>query len=127
VKDEKGRTPLLCAIHAGWRNGFWKEQTIQILLDNCANPNATSKFGLSCLEAVDDTRVLKILLQHGVDIKAVPGIIQCAVDKMDAEMVQVLVNAGVYPNCLDPTLRAEFLLRITSQDILYIMLRVRLR
>ncbi len=104
AENAHGQTPLLCAISTDWPSGFWKEQTINLLLSHGANPNACSNRGLSnsltCLEAADNARILEALLRNGADIKAVPGIIQRAVDKMDPDMVQVLIKAGANLNYL---------------------------
>ena len=107
AKNAYGQTPLLCAISTKQPNGFWKEETIRILLEHGADPNVVDKVGLSCLEAADDARVLRLLLRHGADITAVPGIIACVVDGMDAAMVQVLIDAGADPNQRAKTLFVE--------------------
>lgn len=100
AKNSYGQTPLLCAVSDEYPNGFWKEQTIKILLDHGADPNAVSKTGQSCLQAADDARVSTLLLQHGADIQKSPGVINWAVERRDAAMVKVLVDAGADPNYL---------------------------
>ncbi|CAI6097695.1 unnamed protein product [Clonostachys chloroleuca] len=101
AKNKDGQTPLLCAISTQHPNGFWKELTIKRLLDHGANPNFITESGASCLAEADSAEVLKLLLEHGADISATPGLMEPALKKMDADMVEVLLNAGVNPNYHD--------------------------
>ncbi|CAH0055072.1 unnamed protein product [Clonostachys solani] len=101
AKNMDGQTPLLCAISTQHPNGLLKERTIKRLLDHGADPNFIAENGASCLAEADSAEVVKLLLEHGADISATPGVMEFALKNMNAEMVQALLNAGADPDYHD--------------------------
>ncbi len=83
----------------GIPSGFWKEETIQVLLRRGADPNAVShRSGLSALAMSDHARVTRLLLEHGADITRAYDALNHAVTKLDIEMMKLLLEAGADPN-----------------------------
>ena len=56
-----GETPLLVAVSPEHPSGFWKEETMRVLLERGANPNVLNSDGYSCLNMADHANVTRML------------------------------------------------------------------
>ncbi|ETS79923.1 hypothetical protein PFICI_07452 [Pestalotiopsis fici W106-1] len=99
AKAPDGATLLVTALRS---SGFWKEETVRVLLKYKADPQAVkSKTGQSCLALSDSAGITRALLEHGAKLGDQTSILQSAVKKMDAEMAEALIEAGADPNYID--------------------------
>ncbi|KAK8005401.1 ankyrin repeat-containing domain protein [Apiospora arundinis] len=79
-------------------NGFWKEHTIQTLLERGSDPMAVDDRSMTCLEHVDDSKIARLLIQHGADILHVgvfSNALSRAVNRMDPLLVELFIENGV--------------------------------
>lgn len=113
ARNKQGLTPLLAALDHGHPKGFWREETIRLLVKHGADVNATAwkyentltsgiNSRMSChsaLEMSDQAGITKLLLENGVDVRSVPDLIARTVKKwMDPGSVKLLLEAGLDPN-----------------------------
>ncbi|RDW63780.1 hypothetical protein BP6252_11325 [Coleophoma cylindrospora] len=99
AKNDRGETPLMVAVGSDYPNGFWKEETIRILLKRGADPNVCNDDGMTCLNLSDHANVTRILLSYGANILVgkCSGLTS-AVQAMDTNAAKVLLDAGADPN-----------------------------
>ncbi|KAK7973959.1 hypothetical protein PG989_015807 [Apiospora arundinis] len=98
VRNAMGQTPLIAAVSSDYPNGFWKEHTIQILLERGSDPMAVDDRSMTCLEHVDDSKIARLLIQHGADILHVgvfSNALSRAVNRMDPLLVELFIENGV--------------------------------
>ena len=105
-------TPLLYAISKG------DLQSVQLLLENCANPNLKAEQGTTPLEEAiikGDTTILNHLLEHGTDISLEENMdarlaLEFATDcvPLNKDVVEVLLKHGADPqsNSCRPVINA---------------------
>lgn len=112
AQNKYGMTPLLAALHHEWPHGYWREETIRILLQNGADVNAIvleteGSRAHSALEMSDRAEITRTLLEYGADVGLVPGLIARMVARWnDPETIKLLLQAGLSPNEL-PAPRTE--------------------
>jgi ankyrin repeat protein len=119
ARNKDGMTPLLAAMEHSYPDGYWREETVRVLVKHGANVNATIRqmgdklesrrrtSGLSALEMSDRAGITRLLLENGADARYVPGIIARMVARWnDPGMIKVLLEAGLDPNEL-PASRTE--------------------
>ncbi|KAL6889127.1 ankyrin repeat-containing domain protein [Trichoderma evansii] len=114
ARNKDGMTPLLAAVDCIWPDGYWREETVKVLLKHGADVNATVwktegsyryNSGLSALEMSDRAGITKMLLEAGA--KCVPGLIARMVANWnDPLQIRLLLEAGLSPNEL-PVPRTE--------------------
>ncbi|KAK5057680.1 hypothetical protein LTR84_011681 [Exophiala bonariae] len=108
LRDAEGRTALQCAL-SGWRSGsetasqaagFWRDQTLEVLLANGANVNALSPDNAStplteALEAKRGPQLIRRLLGSGADVSlgAIPALF-VAIESEDLETTRVVLAAA---------------------------------
>lgn len=107
ARSQDGMTPLLAAIEGRHSDGFWREETVRVLLRHGADANATVKTegavgrGSSALEMSSQAGVTKLLLENGASVEGCPDLLAHAVEKwMDPAIVKLLLEAGLDPNKL---------------------------
>jgi len=117
LRDSDGGTALQCAL-GGFRNGyeatgFWRDQTLEILLTKGANVNALSPDNQStpltaALEANRGVELIQKLLDRGADISlgAVPALF-VAIESEDLEATKVIFAAGADINAMYRPLETE--------------------
>ncbi|RFU23819.1 hypothetical protein B7463_g12519, partial [Scytalidium lignicola] len=104
MRDGDGNTVLQCALNGtksgSWGCGFWRDDTLEVLLRHGANINALSPDGSStpltaCLESRRGRKLLQKLLDAGANINLgrVPAIFN-AVESEDPEATVAILNAG---------------------------------
>ncbi|PTB38507.1 hypothetical protein M441DRAFT_197509 [Trichoderma asperellum CBS 433.97] len=104
ARNKYGMTPLLAALHHEWPHGYWREETIRILLQNGADVNAIvleteGSRAHSALEMSDRAEITRTLLEYGADVGLVPGLIARMVARWnDPETIKLLLQAGLSPN-----------------------------
>ncbi|KAL7911329.1 ankyrin repeat-containing domain protein [Trichoderma velutinum] len=114
ARNKDGMTPLLAALDHSYADGYcgyWREETVRVLVKHGANVNATIQQtedisgrhrrnnGLSALEMSDRAGITRLLLDNGADTKRVPGLIARVVARWnDPETIKVLLEAGSDPN-----------------------------
>lgn len=99
--NANGETPLMTAVGSENRNGFWKEETIRVLLNRGASPNVLRNDGNSCLNMADHANVTRMLLDHGADTKASnssPLTSAITNRNMNVNMARLLLEAGSDPD-----------------------------
>ena len=100
----EGNTPL-CA--AAWREGH-ENYVVRLLLDNGADPNVTTDFGVTALHIAvagfDDTSTAEMLSSAGANVNALnsesasPLLIACEGCEKKTEIVKLLLSHGADPN-----------------------------
>ncbi|KAJ4860719.1 ankyrin repeats (3 copies) domain-containing protein [Trichoderma breve] len=111
ARNKDGMTPLLAALDHSWPDGYWREETVRVLVKHGANVNATIQptedeygrrsrnSGLSALEISDQAGITRLLLENGADAKCVTGLIARIVARRnDPDTIKVLLEAGLDPN-----------------------------
>ncbi|KAG4441988.1 hypothetical protein IFR05_002514 [Cadophora sp. M221] len=99
ARNIRGETPLMSAVGSDPPNGYWKEETIRILLERGANPNVLDIDGYSCLNMADHVNIIRLLLNHGADIKVgAPVTDILTIANMDFDSAELLLKAGRNPN-----------------------------
>lgn len=99
ARNARHETPLMTAVSSDWPDGFWKEETIRILLGRGANPNVLDSDGMSCLNMVDHANVIRLLLNYGADINVgAPATHTLNLANLDLDSVELLLKAGADPN-----------------------------
>jgi len=108
ARNISGMTPLLAAFDGEWPTRVWNEETVRVLLQHGADPNATVKqtmatrtkyMGCSTLEMSGKQGTTKLLLEHGARVENCPGILTNAIKNwMDPEIVKSLLDTGLDPN-----------------------------
>ncbi|RDW59222.1 hypothetical protein BP5796_12146 [Coleophoma crateriformis] len=99
AKNDHGETPLMVAVGSNYPNGFWKEETMRILLERGADPNVCNNDGMTCLNLSDHANVTRVLLSYGANILVgkCSGLTS-AVQAMDTDAAKVLLDVGADPN-----------------------------
>ncbi|KAH7305402.1 ankyrin repeat-containing domain protein, partial [Rhexocercosporidium sp. MPI-PUGE-AT-0058] len=101
ARDSYGKTPLMiavCSDECNPSNGFWKEETVRILLERGANPNVLDSEGRSCLNMAGHANVTRMLLDYGADIKlGTPFPLALTVANLDVDAAELLLKAGADP------------------------------
>ncbi|KAL6804820.1 ankyrin repeat-containing domain protein [Trichoderma sp. SZMC 28013] len=111
ARNKDGMTPLLAALDHSYPDGYWREETVRVLVKHGANVNATIQQtkdisesgrcnnGLSALEMSDRAGITRLLLENGADVKCVPGLIARMVARWnDPETINVFLEVGLDPN-----------------------------
>ncbi|KAH8802589.1 hypothetical protein F5884DRAFT_474728 [Xylogone sp. PMI_703] len=104
MRDGDGNTVLQCALNGAksgsWGCGFWRDETLEVLLRHGANINALSLDGSStpltaCLESRRGQKLLQKLLNASANINLgrVPAIFK-AIGSEDPEATVAILNAG---------------------------------
>ncbi|KFH41532.1 putative ankyrin repeat protein-like protein [Hapsidospora chrysogenum ATCC 11550] len=104
--NSQGPTPLFVAISNQHGDESWTEETVEVHLRRGANPNVggNEKTPDTGLVASHTAAVTELLLQYGADAKSAANSASLtpAVDLMDEEMVDLLIEAGQDVNlCID--------------------------
>jgi ankyrin repeat protein len=104
ARNKSGMTPLLAAIETAYDGCFWHEETVRILLRHGADVNATMKTtGSSALELSSQPGITKLLLENGASVESCHGRLTDVISQwMNPGIVELLLNAGVNPNELQP-------------------------
>ena len=96
--NSQGQTPLFVAISNQHGDEPWTEETVEVLLRRGANPNVggNEETPDTCLVASRTAAVTRLLLQYGADAKSAANSASLtrAVELMDEEMVDLLIEAG---------------------------------
>ncbi|KAH7031471.1 ankyrin repeat-containing domain protein [Microdochium trichocladiopsis] len=96
-----GLSPLLVAISGEHPCGFWREETVRLLLKHGADVNsADPRSGQAALAMSNHIGVTRALLEHGADLSRAPGALAKASASLDTELVQTLLRAGADANTL---------------------------
>ncbi|KAL7920278.1 putative ankyrin repeat protein [Trichoderma austrokoningii] len=108
ARNKDGMTPLLAALDHRRPDGYWREETVIVLLRHGADANATVcqtegsrgyTSGLSALELSDRGELTRLLIENGADTRSVPGLMARMVARWnDPLQVEVLLQAGLDPN-----------------------------
>ncbi|KKP00475.1 hypothetical protein THAR02_07420 [Trichoderma harzianum] len=111
ARNKDGMTPLLAALDHSYPDGYWREETVRVLVKHGANVNATilptedefgsrsRNSGLSALELSDRAGITRLLIENGADVKCVTGLIaRIVVRRKDPDTIKVLLEAGLDPN-----------------------------
>ncbi|KAH0528268.1 hypothetical protein TsFJ059_003153 [Trichoderma semiorbis] len=111
ARNKDGMTPLLAALDHSYPDGYWREETVRVLVKHGANVNATilptedefgsrsRNSGLSALEMSDQAEITRLLLENGADVTCVTGLIARIVARRnDPGTIKVLLEAGLDPN-----------------------------
>ncbi|KAL6833705.1 ankyrin repeat-containing domain protein [Trichoderma sp. SZMC 28015] len=120
ARNKDGMTPLLAALDHSYPDGYWREETVRVLVKHGANVNATilptedeygrrsRNSGLSALEMSDRAGITRLLLENGADVKCVTGLIARIVARQnDPDTIKVLLEAGLDPNELPTSGKEE--------------------
>ncbi|XHG06285.1 hypothetical protein AWENTII_009490 [Aspergillus wentii] len=117
LSDRDGNTPLLCALSGHWNGkigtwstdsytaGFWRDQSLEVLLEHGANINALSSKGESTLTTAvtwkRGPKLIRKLLDYGADMSLgnVP-VLFTVVDSHDVEATKLILEAGADPNTM---------------------------
>jgi ankyrin repeat protein len=106
--NEKGQTPLHVAVDTAYPNGFWKRESIEILLEHGANPNILDADGVTCLHKSNDPGITSILIEHGADVSlGEKSVLFSALASFDLETVGLLLDAGAEVNQRPRVAKAE--------------------
>lgn len=117
VTDGDGHTVLQCALNGrksgSWGLGFFRDETLQVLLRHGANinalsPNSGSTPLIACLESKRGPKLVQKLLDCGADINLgeVPAIF-VAIESEDPEVVTAVLDAGANVNAVYYPQRAK--------------------
>ncbi|KAK4158282.1 ankyrin repeat-containing domain protein [Chaetomidium leptoderma] len=114
ARNQGGMTPLLAAIDKEYLDGFWREETVRVLLRHGADVNATVKTAgavsrrSSALEISSQPGITKLLLENEASVESCPGILTRAVREwMEPGIVKLLLDAGLDPNELQGKQKEE--------------------
>ncbi|KAF8846652.1 ankyrin [Acephala macrosclerotiorum] len=110
LTDADGNTALQCALNGkksgSWRPGFWRDETLEVILRHGANINALSPENgstplIAALEAGRNSKLIQRLLDYGADITLGrrPAIF-AAIESEDPESVAAVVDAGANVNAI---------------------------
>ncbi|KAL7803033.1 ankyrin repeat-containing domain protein [Trichoderma afarasin] len=132
ARNKDGMTPLLAALDHSYPDGYWREETVRVLVKHGANVNATilptedefgsrsRNSGLSALELSDRAGITRLLIEKGADVKCVTGLIARIVARQnDPDTIKVLLEAGLDPNELPASGKEEEDNRQGAENVRY--------
>jgi ankyrin repeat protein len=110
MTDGDGNTVLQCALNGSksgsWRTGFWRDETLEVLLRHGANINTLSPDNgltplVAALESHRDAKLIQRLLDCGADITLgkVPAIFS-AIESENPEVTAAVLDAGADVNAI---------------------------
>ncbi|KNG81063.1 putative ankyrin repeat domain protein [Aspergillus nomiae NRRL 13137] len=110
ITDSDGNTVLQCALsgksHGQRKHGFWRDETLEVVLRHGANinklsPNKDSTPLLVALETNRGCKLVQRLIDHGADINLghVPALF-AAIESRNCDAVAMILNAGADVNAV---------------------------
>ncbi|KAL8420475.1 hypothetical protein RB594_003312 [Gaeumannomyces avenae] len=117
----ENKTPLLSALTG---SGYAVE-IVRLLLDRGADIHAiipgASKDGrdVTSLDLAQDAATIKLLLNHGMPVPVQGSVLLDAIERLDIEVVRLLLEVGCDPNYL-PDFRPRYCLHEASRSLGYV-------